>query len=159
MTLAKQELTADIKSKNPDVMLTQLLALMKELKSIYTKELSILQANDHQAFMALQPFKESLSRDYEIRIKEIQTLSTLVKQANPALRQQIIDEQAELAILADNAQGAAQRMALCMKRLQERLILAARHAINQEKIRYGAAGTLSESLTAKPIATAINEAI
>lgn len=143
----------------PEKLLSGLLTLMHDLKIVYTSEVDALKRNDTKAFLAVQPDKEILSRDYEIRVKEVQARSAAVKTVDAALREKIVVSQAELAVLADQSMRAAERMAESIRRLQDRLMGAARKAIAQEKIRYGAAGSMTESRASKPIATAINEAI
>ena len=143
----------------PEKVLASLLALIKDLKNIYAQEVSAIKRGDTKAFLSFQPRKELLSRDYELRVKEVQARSAAIKMVDPALRNRIAMEQAELAILAEQSMTLAHRMAKSMQRLHERLIEAARHAVQQDKIQYGSAGIMAESGSAKPIATAINEAV
>jgi hypothetical protein len=143
----------------PEKILISLLSLIKDLKTVYAQEVIAIKGGDTKSFLSLQPRKELLSRDYELRVKEIQARSAAVKLVDPALRNQIAVEQAELAVLAEQSMTLAHRMAKSLRRLHERLIEAARHAVQQDKIQYGAAGIMAESVAAKPIATAINEAV
>lgn len=144
---------------SPEYVLTSLLGLMGSLKSIYTEEIDAMKRNDTKTFMELQPDKQALTRDYEMRVKEIQARAAAIKESDPILRQKVIAEQTELEILADRSQQAALRMAEGIRRLQERLMFAAREAIAQEKIQYTHRGSLHGADIGKPIATAINEAI
>jgi hypothetical protein len=154
-------MTADTSPHNvsPEYVLTSLLGLMGSLKTIYTEELDAMARNDTKAFMDLQPDKQALSRDYEMRVKEVQARAASIKESDPVLRQKVIAAQTELEILADRSQQTALRMAEAIRRLHERLIFAAREAIAQEKIQYTHRGSMHGAEIGKPIATAINEAI
>ncbi len=151
--------TNDLVSANPpEKLLNGLLVLMRDLKHVYLQEVTALRAGDTRQFLALQPDKEILSRDYEHRVREVQARAAAIKQADQALRGRVAVEQAELAVIADQAMNLSAKMAESMRRLHERLIDAARHAVQKEKIQYGSAGVLTDSAAAKPVATAINEA-
>ncbi len=146
-----------LSASSPEKVLSSLLALMSDLKHVYLQEVDAIRAGDTKKFLSLQPDKEVLSRDYEYRVREVQARSAAIKLADHSLRTRVAVEQAELAVIADQAMSLASKMAESMRRLHERLIDAARHAVQQEKIQYGSAGVLTESAGAKPLATAINE--
>lgn len=150
---------ASIHASTPEQILTIMLGLMQKLKAVYSAEVDAIIKNDTQSFIALQPDKMALSRDYELRVKEIAARAAAIKASDPILRQKVIAEQTELEILADRSQRAALRMAEGIRHLQERLIDAARHSITQEKIQYTHRGAMSGADIGKPVATAINEAI
>lgn len=142
----------------PEKILSSMLALMKDLKAVYQDEVDAMAKNDTQKFMSLQPGKMALSRDYEIRVKEIQARSAAIKAADPFLRQMVVNEQTELAMLAEKSQSGALRMAESIKRLQERLIAAARQAVEHERLQYGKQGNMRGGDAGRPVATALNEA-
>ena len=144
-------------STAPEKVLNSLLALMSDLKHVYLQEVDAIRSGDTQRFLSLQPDKEILSRDYEFRVREVQARAAAIKLTDQSLRSRVAVEQAELAVIADQAMSLAAKMAESMRRLHERLIDAARHSVQQEKIQYGSAGVLTESAGAKPVATAINE--
>ncbi len=152
-------LQKDPQAAAAEQVLIALLSLMRKLKSIYAGEVEALTRNDTQAFLSLQSDKMALSRDYELRVKEIQARGAAIKASDPALRQQIISEQSELHALADKSQSAALRMAEAMRRLQDRLIDAARQSVAQEKLQYTHRGSMNGPESGKPVATAINEDI
>lgn len=141
----------------PEKVLNGLLALMRDLKHVYLQAVDALRSGDTGKFLSLQPDKEILSRDYEFRVREVQARAAAIKLTDQSLRSRVAVEQAELAVIADQAMSLASKMAESMRRLHERLIDAARHSVQQEKIQYGSAGVLTESAGAKPVATAINE--
>ena len=133
--------------------------LIIKLKDVYSYVILAMQHRDTQTFLNLQPTKELLSREYEVRAREIQARTTSIKLADPALRAKVIVAQEELDTLATESETLSLRMAEVARRLHERLIDAARYAIKQEKIRYGSGGMMAEAAAGRPIATAINEAI
>lgn len=157
MTQATITPDATLTSTPPEKVLNGLLTLMRDLKHVYLQEVDAIRSGDTKKFLSLQPDKEVLSRDYEFRVREVQARSAAIKQVDHALRTKVAVEQAELSILADQAMSLASKMAESMRRLHERLIDAARHSVQQEKIQYGSAGVLTDSAGAKPLATAINE--
>lgn len=133
--------------------------LIVKLKDVYSYEILAMQHRDSQTFMDIQPTKELLSREYEVRAREIQARSSSIKQADPALRAKLIVAQEELDVLATESETLSLQMAEAARRLHERLIDAARYAIKQEKIRYGSGGVMTDAVASRPVATAINEAI
>lgn len=144
---------------SPHTLLQAMLDLILRLKVVYRDEIAAMETRNAPAFLALQPDKELLSREYGIRVREIQARGEKIKDADPALRARLIVEQEDLNALAIKSEDLALRMAEVMRRLHERLIDAARYALKQEKLTYAESGLLSESPTSRPIATAINQAV
>ena len=142
---------------SPDKLLAEVYGLIENLKDIYAKESAAMQARDIHEFLKLQPSKDLYTRDYELRVKEIKARSTSMKNADPVLRKKVIDAQIDMAILAENSMVFSLRMAESMKRVQHRLIDAARFALQQESTSYAASGTLDNG--SKLPATALNESI
>jgi hypothetical protein len=142
---------------SPDKLLSEVYGLIENLKDIYAKESAAMQARDIHEFLKLQPSKDLYTRDYELRVKEIKARSASMKNADPALRKKVIDAQIDMAILAENSMIFSLRMAESMKRVQHRLIDAARFALQQESTAYGASGSLDSGN--KLPATALNESI
>ena len=140
----------------PEILLKGLLALMQDLKTVYQNEVDAMAKNDTQKFMSLQSSKIALSNDYEIRVKEVQARSAAIKQADPFLRQMIVAEQTELSALAEKSQSGALRMAESIKRLQERLVAAARQAVAHDKLQYGKTGQMKAGDQSRPVATSVN---
>jgi hypothetical protein len=107
-------------------------------------------------FLSLQPVKEAYTRDYELLVKELQARSSTIKKMSSPLRDRIIAEQAELAVLAEQSMEWSLRMAESLKRVQERLIQAARESLQQDLPTYGAQGSFEDA--GRPVATAFNSA-
>ncbi len=142
---------------SPDKLLSEVYNLIENLKDIYTKEIAAMDSRNIQDFLKLQPSKDLYTRDYELRVKEIKARSSAMKNADPALRKKVIDAQIDMAMMAENSMVFSLRMAESMKRVQHRLIDAARFALQQESTSYAASGTLDTGT--KLPATALNESI
>jgi hypothetical protein len=131
---------------------------MDELTSIYKAELDALQLRDMQLFSELQPKKVKLVQDCESHMNEITRQPSLLKAVSPALKERIYSSESNLRELATKSQQACKIRAESVKRVQERLLDAARHVLMRDKTLYNKNG-MSEHSKNKPIATAINEAI
>ncbi len=147
---------SNLLSGSPEKALLSMLDVMKGLKSIYREESDAVRKRDVQTFLKLQPSKEVYTRDYELLAKEIKARSASIKKADMHLRERLISEQHELTSLAEESICWCLRMADSLKRVQDRLIMAAREAIQKEKSGYGSSGEMDES--GRPVATAFNEA-
>ena len=89
-------------------------------------------------------------------MKELQARSSTIKKMDTPLRERLVAEQHELAALAEESMSWSLRMADALRRVQERLINAARETLKNDAPNYGAAGKIQASNT--PVATAFNEA-
>lgn len=142
----------------PDRALEVFLSILLDLKHIHVQELDTLRNHDTKGFMDLQPRKILLARDYEIGAKEIMVRTESMKKADKALRDLVVKEQMELETLAHETERAINIMTLAVKRVNQRLIDAARHAMKQDKPNYDYKGTLNTPLK-NTNATAFNEAV
>jgi hypothetical protein len=142
--------------QSPDQVLTSLLELMDRVSASYQKGISLLRAGDVRGFRDQQMVATQLSREYEIEVKGITVRGGAIKSANPSLREEVLARQESLAKVADEYQYLCLRMAESAKRVQDRLLNAARKAIQQEQSAYSAHGTLESVASTKPIATSIN---
>jgi len=131
---------------------------MEELTSLYKTELDAIELRDMQLFSELQPKKVRLVQDCENHMSEITKQSALLKSVSPALKERIFVSEDNLRDLATKSQRACKIRAESVKRVQERLLDAARHIIAGEKTAYNKHGIADQSKN-KPVATAINEAI
>lgn len=143
-------------SGSPEKALLSMLDVMKNLKKIYSEESAAVKGRDVSAFLKLQPSKAVYTRDYEMLAKEIKARSASIKKTDIHLRERLVSEQHELTSLAEESISWCLRMADSLKRVQDRLINAAREAIQKEKTMYGATGEIEDS--GRPSATAFNEA-
>lgn len=147
---------ANLMSGSPEKAMATMLGVMLGLKDIYHKESEAMKKRDIKRFMNLQATKEVYTRDYEMLVRELQARSPTIKKMDTPLRARLLAEQKELAALAEESMSWSLRMADSLKRVQERLINAARQAMQSEKSSYGSNGVIDAS--GKPSATAFNEA-
>lgn len=133
---------------------------MEQLSVLYTQELDSLSVGDMGKFSALQGEKLRLIKDCENGVAEIAARHDAVKLCNPSLRDRVLEAHAALTDLAKHSQSVCNSRARSMKRIQERLLDAARNIVNKNRKSYGRRG---QSQTGgshnRPVATAINEAI
>lgn len=140
----------------PDRALEVFLSIMLDLKTVHLQEMDALNKKDMKAFMDLQSRKILLARDYEVGAKEIIVRTDNIKQASKPLRDLVIKEQMELQRVSEQTERVLQRMTTAVKRVNNRLIDAARHAVKQDKINYDHKGSI-DSTSQRMTATAINE--
>lgn len=138
--------------------LLSMLNNMEELTSLYKVELDALELRDMQTFSELQPKKVRLVQDCESYMNEINSQVALMKTVSPALKERIISTEENLRELAGKSQKACQIRAESVKRVQARLLDAARQILLRDKTNYNKHG-LAEQSKNRPVATAINEAI
>ena len=138
--------------------LLAMLGNMEELTSLYKTELDALQLRDIQLFSELQPKKVKLVQDCENHMNEITKQPSLLKAVSPALKERVFISENNLRELASKSQQACKIRAESVKRVQERLLDAARHILMRDKTLYNKNGMTEQSKN-KPVATAINEAI
>ncbi len=132
---------------------------MEELTSLYKVELDAIELRDMKRFGDLQHEKNRLVQDCEMRISEISKQSNLLKGVSPALKERIYLAETNLRDLASQSQRACKIRAESVKRVQERLLDAARNILMRDKTLYNKHGRTEGQPKNKPVATAINEAI
>lgn len=147
---------ATLLSGSPEKAMATMLGIMLGLKELYMKETDAIKKHDVNRFLNLQPAKEAYTRDYEILVREIQARSLSIKSMDTPLRDRLIAEQKELTVLAEESMGWSLRMAESLRRVQERLVIAAREALKKDKTSYSASGHIGD--TGRPTATAFNQA-
>lgn len=145
-----------ILSGSAEKAMATLLGVMIGLKDVYKKETGYIKSHDTTRFLNIQPTKEAYTRDYEILVKELQARSLSIKKMDTPLRERLVAEQKELEVLAEESMTYSLRMAQSLGRVQERLINAAREAIQSDKLNYSASGGMDSS--GRPVATAFNQA-
>lgn len=147
---------ANLLSGSSEKAMATMLGVMMGLKDLYRKESEAMKIRDMRKFLNLQPAKEAYTRDYESLTKELQARSSSIKKTDSPLRARLVAEQHELAALAEESMSRSLRMAESLRRVQERLIAAAREAIQKEKTNYCASGGMGD--TGRAAATAFNQA-
>ena len=141
-----------------DRALEVLLSLLLDLKNVQLQELEALKAQDMNAFMNLQPQKVRVARDYEIGVKEIMVRADMMKKASKPLRELVMKQQEEMTIIANKAERALLNASQAVRRVNERLMKAARAAVKIEKVNYDNKGSMGPS-PRRATATAISEAV
>ncbi len=147
---------ATLLSGSPEKALLSMLDVINKLKEIYSSESAAVKSRNIDGFLSLQPSKEIYTRDYELLVKEIKARSAAIKKTDRHLRDRVISEQHELTHLAEESISWCLRMTESLKRVQERLIDAARQAVQGDKQNYSASGAIDDG--GRPAATAFNEA-
>lgn len=138
--------------------LLSMLNNMEELTEIYKAELDAIELRDMQLFSELQPKKVRLVQDCENHMTQITNQSALMKSVSPALKERIYASEDNLRELATKSQRACKIRAESVKRVQERLLDAARLILANDKTLYNKHG-VTDQTKMKPISTAINQAI
>lgn len=131
---------------------------MEILSELYKSELDALELRDIKAFGDIQAEKNGLIQDCEEKMKIIKQQPEYLKTVSSALKERIYVAERELRALAEKSQIACQVRVDSAKRLQERLLEAARQSISKNKAKYNREGREAMANT-RPVATAINEAI
>ncbi|HPQ50187.1 MAG: hypothetical protein KDJ26_02105 [Alphaproteobacteria bacterium] len=151
--------SAPVSAADPDRLIANVLEKMERLVVIYTQELDVLSAGDMARFQSLQPDKLKLIRDCELGIGEIAQRKDEIRASTSPLKAHLISTHDLLQDLALQSKRACESRAKSMKRIQDRLLDAARNVVNQSKKGYGRTGKARDITHQRPIATAINEAI
>ena len=138
-------------------LLNNVMEKMEKLIVLFDQEQDSLVANDMRKFNDAQPEKLRLIRDCEMGVAEIQSQKEALDQCNPVLKDRLLSTHTMLSDIAEQSKRTYEARANSMKRIQERLLEAARTKIEQDSKHYGRNGKTAPKT--KPIATAINEAI
>lgn len=138
--------------------LLSMLNNMEELTALYKTELDAIELRDMQLFSELQPKKVRLVQDCEGHMSQITSQSGLLKSVSPALKERIFASEDNLRDLASKSQRACKIRAESVKRVQERLLDAARLILARDKVLYNKHG-MTDQTKQKPVSTAINQAI
>ena len=131
---------------------------MEELTSLYKTELDAIELRDMQLFSELQPKKIRLVQDCESHMGEISRQGDILRKISPALRERIFNSEDNLRSLANKSQHGCKIRAESVRRVQERLLDAARSVMMRDQSLYNKHGTTNQPKN-KPVATAWNEAI
>ena len=136
--------------------LLSMLSNMDELTELYKIELDAIELRDMQLFSELQPKKVKLVQDCELHMTQITAQSALMKSVSPALKERIYTSEDNLRELATKSQRACKIRAESVKRVQERLLDAARLIIAGDQNLYNKHG-LTDQSRMKPVPTAFNQ--
>jgi D-ribose pyranose/furanose isomerase RbsD len=137
--------------------LLSMLSNMDQLTELYKAELDAIELRDMQLFSEIQPKKVRLVQDCENHMTQITGQAGMLKSVSPALKERIFTSEDNLRELATKSQRACKIRAESVKRVQERLLDAARHIMSRDRTMYNKHGMTDQSKT-KPVSTAINQA-
>jgi len=140
-------------------LLQSVLEKMEQLCVLYTQEIDSLSVGDMRKFQEVQPEKLRLVRECELGVAEIGSNKDIIARCNSVLRERVLSTHATLSQLAEISKNSCDSRIRSMKRIQNRLLQAARLMVNKDKKNYGRNGKVEAPHTARPVATAINEAI
>lgn len=138
--------------------LLDMLGYIEDLTSVYVEELQALELRDMKRFADIQMIKNRLVSHCEAHVHSLQRQSDALKMVSPALKERIVTAEATLTQLAQKSERECRIRAESSKRVQQRLLDAARLIMTRTKTRYDSRGMTNASRI-KPDATAINEAI
>ncbi|MDY0030148.1 MAG: hypothetical protein RBR86_09435 [Pseudobdellovibrionaceae bacterium] len=142
-----------------DRLLQSVLDKMERLVILYTQEIDVLSVGDMGKFQLLQPEKIKLVRECETGIEEISQRKEEMNNCDGVLKSRILASHDSLQELAEISKRQCDARIRSVRRIQERLLDAARDKINKSGKGYGRTGRIDAHLSAKPLATAINEAV
>ncbi len=151
-------MTAQNTAAASDHSLMNMLGYMEDLTSIYTEELNAIELRDMKRFSDIQPAKNRLVMECESTLADLQKQPALLKTASPALKERIVVVENTLSQLAKKSQRECQIRAESLRRVQHRLLDAARYMMARDQAQYNNLGKTNIANT-RPVATAINEAI
>ncbi len=155
----RKSVTTTFSATEPEDLLQHVYERMEKLAMVYTQELEALSANDMRKFQEIQPEKLKLVSDCEVGIDEIGRRKESLAGCSIIMKERLKSMHSTLLQLAEQSAHACQLRANSMRRLQERLLHAARIMANETRSRYGRSGHMTAGARARPMATAINEAI
>ncbi len=145
-------------SASSETSLISMLGYMEDLSSLYTEELNAIELRDMKRFAEIQPAKSRLVMSCEAKMAELQKQPTLLKAVSPALKERVSVAENTLSQLAQKSQRECRIRAESLRRVQQRLLDAARHIMMRDQAQYNNRGQTNNANT-RPVATAINEAI
>ncbi|MCB1557569.1 MAG: hypothetical protein KDJ50_01435 [Alphaproteobacteria bacterium] len=161
-TLTKKsgkENSVTLSSMPTDKLLQSVLDRMERLVILYTQEIDVLGVGDMHKFQMLQPEKIRLVRDCENGISQISVRKEEMGTCDEALKSRLLVTHNALQDLALQSKRSCEARSKSVRRIQERLLEAARATVNKNSNGYGRTGKLDSHLSAKPLATAINQAV
>lgn len=155
----RKSVTTTFSATGPEDLLQHVYERMEKLALVYAQELDALSANDMRKFQEIQPEKLKLVSDCEGGIDEIGRRKDDLAGCSVIVKERLKSMHATLLQLAEQSAHACRLRANSMRRLQDRLLHAARIMANETRSRYSRSGQMTDAARARPMATAINEAI
>lgn len=134
--------------------------LAGQLVEILDAENACLKSANRGGFLALQPLKASVAKDYELTMKAIRATKTDLKALDGATRAKLLAQHESLKQKADGNINMLNIARETTARLQARVLNAARAAMNElEPPAYSRAGRVEATSGKNPKAASYNDAV
>ena len=142
---------------NPNKAMQQMMNTIDELRLRMIDETAALKDSNTRLFMDLQDQKLVVARTYLDGMKELMSRTDELKKADPALKERFEQTRQKFAVIAKENLDALKIMGGGMKKLEERIILAARKEADKEnKFAYGSSGHLQNGIASR---IGVNESV
>lgn len=138
-------------SSDPSRAMQEMMSAIDSLRNIYVAENEALNAAKTHDFIALQPLKLEATRVYHDGITQMLARRPEFQSLAPELRQHFKQKQDEFSLVADANLLAIERMRRSVNRLNDRILSAARKAMERDGVNYGAHGRMKESYNTAPV--------
>lgn len=137
-------------SSNPNKAMQQMMVTIDELKARTIKETAALNESNTSLFMDLQDEKLTVAREYLHGMEDLMSRSDEMKNASPAIKEKFKEVRENFALIAKENLEAIEKMRNGMRKLEERIILAARkEADSKSKFSYGSNGYLQNGIASR----------
>lgn len=144
-------------SANPEKAMEQMMIIIDDLRAKMVDETAALKEADTASFMEMQDNKIVVARQYLDGMKELLARKDELRDADPTLKNKLEEARKRFSNVAQDNLSALKRMSGGMKRLEERIISAARTEADKEnKFAYGSNGYLQNGLASR---IGINESV
>lgn len=130
-------------SRNPERAMQEMMEAIAALRAIYAEETKFLTALDTKAFVALQPRKNAAIAKYQAGIQQIIARREEFKKTKPESRVQLITMQEEFFALTSVNLKALDVLNKSVQRLGNRIMLAARKAVQKNGVNYSKSGNMA----------------
>lgn len=136
---------------DPSRAMQEMVVLIDAMRKIYIEENDILRASKTREFMDLQPRKLETTRNYHDGISQMAARREDFKSVAPELKELFRMKQNEFRIVAEENLESLDRMRRSVNRLNDRIMSAARKAIERDGVNYGAHGKMKNSNNSIPV--------
>jgi len=137
-------------SGNPNKAMSQMIVIIENLREQMEAETAALRETDTKSFMVVQEDKIGIARQYLDGMKDLLSRTEALKNADPALRSQLEEVRSSFGVAVQENLKALKLMNKGVKRLEERIIDAARREADKEnKFAYGATGHLQNGVASR----------
>ncbi len=141
--------------QNPQQAMQEMMETIDALRSIYVEENDALEAVDTEKFMSLQEKKINAARDYQNSVEQIIHRKDEFQNTSPSLHEKLQKMQAEFTEITGKNLKNLDRMQKGLRRLNDRVMHAARRAVQSESVNYGATGNINKN--ERSVSIGVNE--